>query len=224
MAIPIPLPAKPGNREPATKRPDWTLAHAANEAYPAPPPAIVAESDTPEGPRLAGAFLASLMLHLGLAIVVSSTLTFTTVKETPSPPLTVTLAQAREAPAEPIDTPLPTIVPQPPADTVLPASPPELPKKQARFIVDPDLSLLEEIPTTLPGSITLRLYITEQGLVERVSVVRADPVPTELLDGLVDRFGKARLAPAMVGSQPQASSLDVTIRVDPPAQFFDPVR
>jgi hypothetical protein len=84
--------------------------------------------------------------------------------------------------------------------------------------------LLEEIPTTVPGVVTLRLEVTTLGTVERVTVIRADPVPKELLNGLMERFGKARLSPATIGSEPIASNIDVTIRVDPPAQFFDPAR
>ncbi len=97
-------------------------------------------------------------------------------------------------------------------------------QQPARFLIDPDLLVLEEIPTTFPGSISLRLNVTAQGTVERVTVVRADPVPKELLDGLIERFGKAKLSPAMVGSEPTASSVEVTIRVDPPVQYFDPAR
>ncbi len=84
--------------------------------------------------------------------------------------------------------------------------------------------MLEEIPTTVPGVVTLRLEVTTLGTVERVTVIRADPVPKELLNGLMERFGKARLSPATIGSEPTASNIDVTIRVDPPAQFFNPVR
>ncbi len=161
------------------------------------------------------------MLHLGLAILVSSSVTYKVVRDVAPQPLTVTLAQApseiRQIADVPVSTPRPIAPPIQSAKTGAVQQP-------ARFLIDPDLLVLEEIPTTFPGSISLRLNVTAQGTVERVTVVRADPVPKELLDGLIERFGKAKLSPAMVGSEPTASSVEVTIRVDPPVQYFDPAR
>ncbi len=164
------------------------------------------------------------MLHLGLAILVSSTLSYTVVGDAASPPLQVTLAQAPQRAVPAAGAPLPATAidlpgePQPQRENLGPSQQP------ARFLVNPDLSVLEEIPTTFPGTISLRLNVTSQGTVERVSLVRADPVPKELIDGLIDRFGKAKLSPAMMGSQAIASIIEITIQVDPPAQFFDPAR
>ncbi len=205
-------------------RPIWAQEHAANEIFPAPrlpDGGDPARRDTPETPRLAGFVLASLMLHLGIALLVSSSLTYTAVREAASPSLTVTLAQTSIHNLQPAHllppattTDLPT-EPQIQRDTLGPSQQP------ARFLIDPDLSVLEQIPTSIPGAISLRLYVTAQGVVDRVSVVRADPVPKELIDGLVERFGKAKFTPALIGSQPAASTVEVTIRVDPPAQLIN---
>lgn len=199
--------------------------HAANDTFQAAGQASESpiRRSSPATPRLAGAVFASLMLHLGLAVLISSTVIYPSIREAASPPLTVTLAQA----------PIPTTLLADAQPYVAPSlSPGETqqrentapPRQPARFLTDPDLSLLEEIPTTVPGVVTLRLEVTTLGTVERVTVIRADPVPKELLNGLMERFGKARLSPATIGSEPIASNIDVTIRVDPPAQFFDPVR
>lgn len=85
---------------------------------------------------------------------------------------------------------------------------------KARFLVDPDLSPLEQIAVPFPGTLTVRLHVSALGTVDRVSVVKGDPVPKEMLDGLLDRLGSSRLAPAQAGSQPVASTLDLVIRFD----------
>lgn len=227
MPTPIPLPDSPPSRKAgASFRLTGALEHAANEIFPAPhfASAHVARHDQPATPRLAGAFLISVMLHLGLAILVSSTLTYTVVRDATSPPLTVTLAQAPVEARHPADVPIQARVPDHPREPQVRQESIGPAQQPARFLVDPDLSVLEEIPTTLPGIVSLRLHVTTKGTVEHVSVIRADPVPKELLDGLIERFGKAKLSPALVGSQTTASTLEVTIRVDPPAQFFEPVR
>lgn len=228
MPSTIPLPEwLPARKASPKLRPPSRLEHAANETFPAPgsAPEHPSGRNSPATPQLAGAVLASLMLHLGLAVLVSSTVTYTAVMDDARPPLSVTLAQAQTSvPNTRLADALPSMAPnESPRD---PQQRENLgPSRQpARFLTDPDLSLLEEIPTTIPGMVTLRLEVTTQGTVERVKVIRADPVPKELLDGLLERFGKARLSPATVGSEPIASSIDVTIRVDPPARFFDPLR
>ncbi len=227
MATPILLPERLPSRDAAAdQRPVWALEHAANDSFPAMlhAPGHPTGRDPPQTPHLAGALLVSLMLHLGLAVLVSSTLTYTVVRDSAGPPLNVTLAQTparamqlADAPARTAPSDQPS-APQVQRETLGP------PQQPARFLVDPDLSVLEEIPTTIPGTVTLGLSVTAQGTVERVKVIRADPIPRELLDGLVERFAKAKLLPATVGSQATASTINVTIRVDPPAQLFEPVR
>ena len=86
--------------------------------------------------------------------------------------------------------------------------------QKARFLVPPDLSLLETIPVTMSGSLTLRLDVSALGTVDRVTVIKSDPVPQELRDGLVERFRQAPLAPALDGSKAVASTLDLVIHVE----------
>jgi outer membrane biosynthesis protein TonB len=85
---------------------------------------------------------------------------------------------------------------------------------KARFLVAPDLSPLEQIAVPFPGTLTVRLHVSALGTVDRVSVVQSDPVPKEMLDGLLDRLGSTRLTPAQAGSQPVASTLDVVIHFE----------
>lgn len=221
------LPETPTARDAAAdRRPVWAHEHAANDSFSIPRPATgqPGRQHPPETPRLAGAFLASLMLHFGLAVLVTSTLTYTAVSDNAGSPLNVTLAQAPARAAQLAEAPAFTAPRDHPGATRTQQKTLDLPQQPARFLVDPDLSVLEEIPATFPGTVSLSLSVTAQGTVERVKVIRADPVPKELLDGLVERFAKAKLSPATVGSQATASTINITIRVDPPAQLFEPVR
>ncbi|OHC64239.1 MAG: hypothetical protein A3H93_14195 [Rhodocyclales bacterium RIFCSPLOWO2_02_FULL_63_24] len=86
--------------------------------------------------------------------------------------------------------------------------------QKARFLVAPDLATLEEIPVPFSGSLTVRLYVTSLGTVDRLTVIKSDPVPKELLDGLFSRLQQAQLAPALAGSEPVASTLDLVIRYE----------
>lgn len=227
MPIPKLLPERlPSPDIAADRRPAWALEHAANDSFSVPRPATgqPRRQQAPETPRLAVAFLASLMLHLGLAVLVSSTLTYTAVRDSSGPPLNVTLAQAPARATQLAEAPAFAAPSDQPGATQAQRETLDLPQQPARFLVDPDLSVLEEIPTTFPGTVSLSLSVTAQGTVERVKVIRADPMPKELLDGLVERFAKAKLSPATVDSQATASTINVTIRVDPPARFFEPVR
>lgn len=86
--------------------------------------------------------------------------------------------------------------------------------QKARFLAPPDLSILETIPVTMSGSLTLRLDVSALGTVARVTVIKSDPVPKELRDGLVARFQEARLTPALAGSKAVASTLELVIRYE----------
>ncbi|MDA8260142.1 MAG: energy transducer TonB [Betaproteobacteria bacterium] len=86
--------------------------------------------------------------------------------------------------------------------------------QKARFLAPPDLSVLETIPVTISGSLTLRLDVSARGTVDRVTVIKSDPVPKELHDGLVERFRQTSLAPALEGSKPVASTLDLVIHYE----------
>lgn len=192
---------------------------------PAPQATVTAK----HGGQLALPLLVSAMLHIGLVLAVSSTLGFSAITDTPQASLSATLVQATRT--EPESPPLlaeAKIVPEPlapiPQNRLRDAAQIQTSTRQARFLVDPDLSILEQIPAAMPGAVSLRLYVTRQGNVERVTVIRSDPVPKDLLDGLVERFGSARLSPAMVDGTPTESTLEVTIRVDPGAFLLDPAR
>lgn len=86
--------------------------------------------------------------------------------------------------------------------------------QKPRFLAAPDLSALEEISVPFSGSLTVRLHVSRLGTVDRVTVLKSDPVPQELVDGLVSRFKHAQLAPAQAGSEAVASTLDLVIRYE----------
>lgn len=170
-------------------------------------------------PRLALAVTASVMMHLAAAMALSVSAPYPVIRNA-SPKLSVHLAQvAHSMPSTP-----PSV--QAAAETAAAArhGTTATPKTAARFLADPDLSILETIAVSLPGSISLKLKVSAQGQVEDVTVVRSDPAPKELVDGLMRAFAQARLAPAMVGDAPTASSLEVTIRFEPGLVPLDPAQ
>lgn len=67
---------------------------------------------------------------------------------------------------------------------------------------------------TISGNLTLRLDVSALGTVDRVTVIKSDPVPKELRDGLVAHFQEARLSPALAGSKAVASTLELVIRYE----------
>jgi hypothetical protein len=93
--------------------------------------------------------------------------------------------------------------------------------EKAAFIVPPELSILETIPVIAAGSITLRLHVSALGTLDRVEVLRADPVPRDLMDGLLDAMGQTKLSPARrADGSAAASQIDLVIRVEPGAQVL----
>ena len=86
--------------------------------------------------------------------------------------------------------------------------------QKAQLLVAPDLAALEEIAVPFSGSITLRLLVNSRGTVDSVTVVKSDPIPKHLLDGLLMSFGQARFSPALAGSQPMVSTRDLVIRYE----------
>lgn len=120
-------------------------------------------------------------------------------------PVAVSTSQPVAAPQAP---------PVPPAAVAASDAAGQLTRK-ARFLEPPDISPLEEVPVLIPGSLSIRLDVTRLGRVERVTVLKSDPMPKELLDGLIARFENARLAPALAGSEAVASTLDLVIRFEP---------
>ncbi len=167
----------------------------------------------------------SLALHLGLGWLLSAEVTGHLARSAKAVTLTVVLAskEATETPAPAAAESTPASPPaaapataQPPTTATAAATTDAAGKltRKARFLVDPDLSDLEQIAVPFSGSLTLRLHVSALGTVDRVIVVNSDPVPTELLDGLVSRFAQARLTPALAGSQAVASTLDLVIRYE----------
>jgi len=166
--------------------------------------------------RLAGPLAASLALHLCIGWLFSAG----HVQFLPRPgknlTLTVTLAGTQSAaPQKPAAEAPPAAPPEAPVQAVSPNTPGPITEK-ARFLFEPDLSALETIAVPLSGSLTLRLHVSSLGEVDRVDVLKNDPVPGELLDGLRDKLRQTRLSPAMAGSLPVASTLDLVIRYETP--------
>lgn len=167
--------------------------------------------------RLAWPLAISLALHLCVAGLFASGAASSLQRSNKAVTLTVSLpskertdpppvAATTPLPAEPASTAAPVAVAASDAAGIL--------TQKARFLAPPDLSALEDIPVALSGSLTLRLDVSALGTVDRVTVVKSDPVPKELRDGLVARFQEARLTPALAGSQAVASTLDLVIRYE----------
>lgn len=165
--------------------------------------------------RLAWPLAISLALHLCIAVLFASGAA-NSLRSSKSVTLTVSLPSKERPNPPPVDA-TPSL-PAAPATAAAPdaaaASAAGNLTQKARFLAPPDLSVLEAIPVTMSGSLTLRLDVSALGTVDRVTVIKSDPVPKELRDGLVDRFRKASLAPAREGSKPVASTLDLVIHYE----------
>lgn len=167
-------------------------------------------------PRLAWPLAISLALHLCLAWLFAAGNTEQSPRSSKAVTLTVTLASKERAEPPPIAAAPPTAAPETTvghADAATSDATGNLTQK-ARFLVPPDLAALEEIPVPVSGSLTLRLEVSALGTVDRVTVIKSDPVPKELLDGVIDRFQHAKLSPARAGSRAVASTLDLVIRYE----------
>lgn len=161
--------------------------------------------------RLARPLAISIVLHLSVAGIFSITPLH---KPGRGAPATVLLARLTPAgtPVPPL--PMPATPPAEPLPAATTAGDGDLTAK-ARFLVPPDLSALEDIPVSVAGSITLRLRVSDDGLVTDVRVIRADPVPEAMLAGILASVRKTRLAPAQAGEKAVASELDLVIRYQP---------
>lgn len=164
--------------------------------------------------QLAWPLAASLALHLGAVWVFSSGSLQFLPRQGKNLTLTVTLASAQhQEPHRLAQAAAPSLPPEAPVSAVTPNIPGPITEK-ARFLIAPDLSALESIAVPLSGSLTLRLHVSVLGTVDRLEVVKSDPVPRELVDGLLATLRQTRLAPALAGSQPVASTLDLVIRYE----------
>lgn len=161
-------------------------------------------------PRLAWCLAASLALHLCGAWLLSTKPAEYLTGPVRAVTLTVVLPTQEQSLPQPI--PAREQAPAPPGRNATPAA--GTLTQKPRFLVAPDLSPLEEISVPFSGSLTVRLYVSPQGTVDRITVIKSDPVPKELLDGLLSRFEQAQLAPARAGPEAVASTLDLVIRYD----------
>lgn len=164
----------------------------------------------PANARLARALAVSAALHLLLAAAWQFTRPPLPRRGLPPTTLSVELVRSHgEAPTQPLP---PTAAVPPPLTGGRQAG--EL-TRPARFVVAPDMSLLEEYPVARPGSVTLRLRISAAGVIEDIRIRRADPAPTALIEGMTGALRRARLEPAVSGERPVASELDIVIRYEP---------
>ena len=168
---------------------------------------------SPSTARLGWPLAVSLALHLGVGWLLSME-SAQQPRKVKAITLTVFLSSRQGADPVPLSSPAP--VPAPPAApaSVSVSEASGTVTRKPRFLVDPDLSVLERIPVPFSGSLSIRLHVSSLGTVERVTVIKSDPVPKELLDGLVSRFEHAQLSPALAGSEAVASTLDLVIRYE----------
>lgn len=165
--------------------------------------------------QLAWPLAASLALHLGAGWVFSSGNLQFLPRQGKNVTLTVTLASnPQPEPQKFAQADQPSVPPAAPASAATPATDGPITEK-ARFLLAPDLSALEGIAVPLSGKLTLRLHVSSLGTVDRIEVMKSDLVPRELLDGLLEKLRQTRLTPALAGSQPVASTLDLVIRYEP---------
>ena len=164
--------------------------------------------------HLAWPLAISLALHLCIAVLFASGAA-SSQRSNKAVTLTVLLPGKEQADPPPVAAapPLPAAPATAPDIAAAPDAAGNLTQK-ARFLAPPDLSILETIPVTISGSLTLRLDVSALGTVDRVIVIKSDPVPKELRDGLVARFQEARLTPALAGSKAVASTLELVIRYE----------
>ncbi|MCK9381147.1 MAG: energy transducer TonB [Sulfuritalea sp.] len=165
--------------------------------------------------RLAWPLAISLALHLGVGWLFSPGSAENRLRQAKAVTLTVTLASKDRSDPLRVSSAEPAVADS--ATAALPAvgEAGGILTQKARFLVAPNLAALEAIPVQFAGSLTLRLHVTALGTVDRITVIKGDPVPKELLDGLLTRFEHARLAPALAGSEAVASTLDLVIRYEP---------
>jgi len=165
------------------------------------------------------AFIASVLLHVSLIVGLSASPLIHpfdgTVKSTPDFRVEIQRpATARQA-----------LAPEPIPKPVAPTDATPLPRQReslevsevipARFIVEPDLDGLRDIPVTLSGRIHFRLHVSSIGTVGAVEVVEHDPVPLDLMNELKSSLAQARLHPAEQKGHSVNSTLDITVRFEP---------
>lgn len=97
---------------------------------------------------------------------------------------------------------------------------PDLPPVQAdlagrtqapRFVEPPQFRALETYPLTIGLRLSVRLYVSRIGHVERVDVLESGPVPNDMLDAIMTELYNARLTPARNGDEMVPATLDLVI-------------
>lgn len=179
-------------------------------------------------PRLTWPLAISVALHLGITGLLSAGSPGYLARTTKAVTLTVLLAHKERTEPLPISTaerPATAPAEVAPASATAATGATGTITQKAHFLLPPDLSALEQISVPVSGSFTLRLEVSALGTVDRVAVVKSDPVPKALLDGAVERFRQARLAPAREGSKAVPSTLDLVIRYEaaPVPEWREPV-
>lgn len=164
--------------------------------------------------RLARSLVVSLTLHLGVGWLLSQGYAEYLPRHAAPAILTVILTSKDEADSRPVAPENPFSQAESAAGTDAPSDAAGKLTQKARFLVAPDLAALEEIPVAFSGSVSFRLEVSASGTVDHATVLRSDPIPKDLLEGLISSFEQARLSPALAGSKPVASTLDVVIRYE----------
>lgn len=163
--------------------------------------------------RLGFALTVSLLLHLGIAIGLGQASPFV-----PNGALrqAVNLHVQLRSPARSGTAPMPIPAPADPAPSLhQPENPAMEQITPARFIAEPDLDTLRDIPIGLSGKIHFRLHVSSVGTISAIEVLGHDPLPVELLTGLKNSLAQTRLHPAEHEGHAVDSTLDITVRFDP---------
>lgn len=87
--------------------------------------------------------------------------------------------------------------------------------QQAKFLTSPDFSGLQELPVLFAGEMTLRLHISALGRIEKVTVIRSDPVAKDFLERAKQELLRTPMTPAQEGERRVASTMDLVIRYEP---------
>lgn len=163
--------------------------------------------------RLGFALTVSLSLHLGIAIGLGQSSPFV-----PNGALrqAVNLQVHLRSPALSGTAQLPIPAPTDPVPSLLQPENPSIEQiTPARFIAEPDLDILRDIPVSLSGRIHFRLHVSSIGTIGAIEVLEHDPLPVELLAGLKISLAQTRLHPAKHEGHAVDSTLDITVRFDP---------
>lgn len=80
-----------------------------------------------------------------------------------------------------------------------------------RFVEPPQFRTLETYPLATRLRLSVRLYVSRIGRVERVDVLESGPLPNDMLNAIIAELYNARLSPAHNGGETVAATLDLVI-------------